>query len=123
MVKAKWGIKRSCLGCGAHFYDLKRSPIVCPKCGVEFDPVVSNKPTRTRSAPEVEKAPVVEKPPAVETGTDDAKSEEDDSDAVAAVENDGDDEAVIEDVSELGEDKDDMFEVMDNVKEEKDDTA
>ncbi len=32
MAKPEWGTKRKCQGCGAHFYDLKRDPIVCPKC-------------------------------------------------------------------------------------------
>lgn len=32
MIKPSWGLKRLCQGCGAHFYDLKRRPIVCPKC-------------------------------------------------------------------------------------------
>ena len=38
MDKELWGIKRICLGCGARFYDLNKSPIICPSCGEEFDP-------------------------------------------------------------------------------------
>jgi hypothetical protein len=30
------GIRRRCLSCAAAFYDLGRTPILCPKCGVEF---------------------------------------------------------------------------------------
>lgn len=37
MVKASWGIKRTCQSCGARFYDLNKSPIKCPKCGREHD--------------------------------------------------------------------------------------
>ena len=37
MVKASWGIKRSCQNCGTRFYDLNKSPIKCPKCGREHD--------------------------------------------------------------------------------------
>ena len=37
MVKASWGIKRTCQNCAARFYDLNKSPIKCPKCGREHD--------------------------------------------------------------------------------------
>ena len=37
MVKADLGKKRACLACGMRFYDFKRSPIICPGCGAEFD--------------------------------------------------------------------------------------
>ena len=43
MPKAEWGVKRTCLGCGARFYDLKRAPVVCPKCGEELDLAVDRK--------------------------------------------------------------------------------
>ncbi len=33
MVKPAWGTKRTCQSCGAHFYDMHKSPIGCPKCG------------------------------------------------------------------------------------------
>lgn len=32
VVKAEWGTKRNCLHCEAHFYDLQRNPIRCPRC-------------------------------------------------------------------------------------------
>jgi len=38
VVKPEWGIKRHCQACGVNFYDLKRSPIVCPKCSEVLDP-------------------------------------------------------------------------------------
>ncbi len=38
MNKEKWGIKRICLSCGTRFYDLNKSPIICPSCGEVFDP-------------------------------------------------------------------------------------
>ncbi len=50
MPKAEWGVKRTCLGCGARFYDLKRTPIICPKCEVEFDIAVAPKPRRAKPA-------------------------------------------------------------------------
>lgn len=36
MARPELGTKRTCLECGAKFYDLMRSPIFCPKCGSEF---------------------------------------------------------------------------------------
>ena len=35
MVKPELGLKRVCVACGAKFYDLTRSPAICPKCGTE----------------------------------------------------------------------------------------
>ena len=39
MAKPEWGRKRTCQVCGKKFYDLNKSPIICP-CpeAVEFDP-------------------------------------------------------------------------------------
>jgi uncharacterized protein (TIGR02300 family) len=36
VVKAELGTKRTCPSCATRFYDLLKSPIVCPKCGVSF---------------------------------------------------------------------------------------
>ncbi len=38
MAKPMWGVKRICLACNTKYYDLKKSPIICPSCGTEFDP-------------------------------------------------------------------------------------
>ncbi|MDR2723826.1 MAG: FYDLN acid domain-containing protein [Holosporaceae bacterium] len=38
MDRDNWGIKRTCLNCGARFYDFSKSPIICPACGTIFDP-------------------------------------------------------------------------------------
>jgi uncharacterized protein (TIGR02300 family) len=35
MVKPELGQKRTCVSCGARFYDLLRQPATCPKCGTE----------------------------------------------------------------------------------------
>jgi uncharacterized protein (TIGR02300 family) len=35
MAKPELGLKRVCVACGAKFYDLMKSPAVCPKCGTE----------------------------------------------------------------------------------------
>ena len=45
MAKSEWGRKRTCQVSGKKFYDLNKSPIICPSCGTEFDP---NDHLRTR---------------------------------------------------------------------------
>ena len=35
MVKPELGNKRVCVSCGTKFYDLGRTPAVCPKCDTE----------------------------------------------------------------------------------------
>ena len=46
MAKPELGTKRLCGNCGAKFYDLAKSPIVCPKCSTVF---VAPSPTRART--------------------------------------------------------------------------
>ena len=38
MAKPEWGKKRSCSACNTKYYDFNKSPIICPSCGIEFDP-------------------------------------------------------------------------------------
>ncbi len=38
MAKPELGTKRLCPSCGAKYYDLNHSPILCPRCGSPFDP-------------------------------------------------------------------------------------
>ena len=45
MAKQNWGVKHTCLGCGAKFYDMGQSPISCPACG---EPLKLSAPGRTR---------------------------------------------------------------------------
>jgi uncharacterized protein (TIGR02300 family) len=51
MAKVELGLKRTCLSCGMRFYDFKRSPIICPGCGTEFDPENLLKGRNSRAAP------------------------------------------------------------------------
>lgn len=50
MANPKWGLKRLCQGCGVHFYDLNRTPIVCPKCSEVFDPELILKIKKSKSS-------------------------------------------------------------------------
>jgi uncharacterized protein (TIGR02300 family) len=46
MAKPELGTKRVCVSCGTRFYDLTKSPAVCPKCGTE-QPIEQPRPRRT----------------------------------------------------------------------------
>jgi len=44
VAKPELGTKRLCAGCGAKFYDLSKTPIVCPKCQTVYEiPVVTSR--------------------------------------------------------------------------------
>jgi uncharacterized protein (TIGR02300 family) len=101
VAKAEWGTKRVCSECGAHYYDMRKTPPTCPKCGTVFQ-AVSAKAKRKASPPE-------EKPKPVRKKAEDLELE----DKVLGTEADDDEEEdVIEDASELGEDEDDVSEVI-----------
>jgi uncharacterized protein (TIGR02300 family) len=46
MAKPELGTKRVCVSCSTRFYDLTKSPAVCPKCGTE-QPIEQPRPRRT----------------------------------------------------------------------------
>jgi uncharacterized protein (TIGR02300 family) len=123
LAKPEWGTKRICPSCGTRYYDLLRDPVVCPKCSTPFDPEAFLKARRARPAAPVEK----ELEPVAAGGVDadleredaePAEEEEEDDGGVPLEEAEEEDEELIEDASELGEDEDDMAEVIDNVEEE-----
>jgi uncharacterized protein (TIGR02300 family) len=63
VAKPDLGTKRLCAGCGAKFYDLNRTPIVCPKCETVFTPVVAApraRPDAKAAAAAAAPAPVAE---------------------------------------------------------------
>ena len=78
------GVKRNCQACGAAFYDLLNDPIICPKCGSEYDAEAILKSRKTRLPPAEE---------AVEIESEDAGVTEEDD--IAGVELDDDDDDVI----------------------------
>ncbi len=120
VAKPEWGTKRNCQACGAKFYDLRRSPIVCPACGVEFDPeaLLRSRRSRAPGAKEEEakklaakKAVAEEKVPDKDEEAFDADLEDEElNDSEDLPDEDGD-EALIEDASELGEDEEDISDV------------
>ena len=113
MSKPKWGEKRECPECGARFYDLKRTPIVCPKCDTKL-PVVVEKapPPDDKPPPNASPSPVV--------GADGPKEGEggDNADNLAGIETDDadDDEDDAEDLianSVVLDEDDDISDVLD----------
>ncbi len=121
MLKSEWGVKRTCLGCGARFYDLKRTPIVCPKCGDELDIAVQQKPKRVRPAAPRKTAAIVAAKKTDDLiddadGADDADDVEVDADSTsddAVLEADDDDSDVI--VAKGGGDDDESESIEENV--------
>lgn len=95
MAKPELGTKRVCVACGARFYDLTKTPAVCPKCGTE-QPIEQPRPRRTGGNVVEDKRP---KKPAPAPGIEDVDVE------VEGVE-DVEEEDVLEDAADLEDDAD-----------------
>ncbi len=107
MAKPEWGTKRVCGSCGSRFYDLHREPVVCPKCAAErpADAAVKGK-RRVEAAPQPKPQPASAAADASASGEDEKIAELEDKDQATKK------DEFIEDASELGEDEDDMAEVL-----------
>jgi uncharacterized protein (TIGR02300 family) len=106
VAKPEWGTKRICQSCSAPFYDLRRHPIVCPKCEAVFDPEAILKSRKLKGA----------EPPA-EPKKKEVKDPEEilDTESEDEVPAAGDDDTVLEDASDLGgEDVIEVVETDDN---------
>ena len=80
MAKPELGIKRLCASCGAKFYDLSKSPIVCPKCSTVYEVTLPRARSDGRGAAA---AAVVPEPAAAEVET--VSLEEADAEATGQV--------------------------------------
>jgi uncharacterized protein (TIGR02300 family) len=70
MSKPAKGTKRVCPSCGARFYDLNRTPIVCPACQTVYQvPTPTRRGERTPPPEPIKEVPVVKKPPVPEPET------------------------------------------------------
>ena len=120
MAKLEWGTKRICPSCGTRYYDLLREPVICPKCSTPYDPEAFLKSRRARPIPPVEKElePVAAAELDTELETEEADVVEEEEEAATLEEAEEEDEELLEDASELGEDEDDITEVIENVEEE-----
>ncbi len=112
LPKASLGIKRICPNCHLPFYDLHKSPAHCPNCAHAFDPAEvlrgrrgrGNEPVAKAEEVKLAKAPAEAEVPEV-------------GDVPEAEESEEADEELLEDASDLGEDEDDVAEVIENVDE------
>lgn len=121
MAKPEWGTKRVCQSCGTRFYDLMRTPCVCPKCQSVVETEMVFKPRRQSSAEAraAKLAPVAAAlSPDIVVGEGDELEVVEGEDVEAVGEPDEEDDALIEDVADLGEDDDDMAEVMEHLDED-----
>lgn len=134
LARPELGEKRHCLSCETKFYDLKKEPPVCPKCGTVFEMQVPEKPVvvvKTES-----------KAKEAETKTDD-KADNGDPDTISLEEADEDSgdtvdgEDIPDDIPdadddeesesndsfvENDEDEDDMSDLVKVTKDDKEDT-
>jgi uncharacterized protein (TIGR02300 family) len=97
MVKPEWGAKRTCQNCATRFYDLQKSPIVCPKCGAPYEMHLSHRGRRSRLVADDSKAVVLD-----ELVLADGLDLPDEIDSESVVDD------LIEDTEELGESLDNM---------------
>ena len=119
MAKPEWGTKRQCSSCGSRFYDLSKTPIVCPKCGAAYEGEVTFKSRRSSSSAESKVSQPVKAETVIDLDDDTliVLDEDDEIDGASDVAEE-EDESLIEDASDLGEDDDDMAEVMEHLDEE-----
>jgi len=103
LAKPEWGAKRLCQSCATKFYDFGRLPIVCPKCGSEFDPESVLK-SRRRAPAKVAKAVKVTPVPVKQE--EDLEVKDTDEEDIDLEDDAEDDDSVIEDTSDLGDDED-----------------
>ncbi len=115
MKNPAWGTKRTCQGCAAKYYDLGHTPIVCPKCGVVYDPAsgirlrsdASYKAQggRAKSVFGGKATPLGFAEAEVATTTESLGGRRGEPET-------DDDEDAVEDVAELGDDADDLAEIV-----------
>ena len=132
--KDKWGTKRQCYECDSKFYDMNKALPICPNCESVYEPktakVIAAKAVAAAAASARAPAPkVIATLPPDDDAAVDAKAAPKDAtdldgeDVLDATTDDDDDEVagadLIEDASELGEDEDDMAEVLDGAPDKK----
>ncbi len=108
MPKPELGLKRVCVSCGARFYDLAKTPAVCPKCGTEQP---AEQP-RVKRGGNVAERRLPKKAVVVEEAEGDAEAELPDEEA---------EEGVLEGADDLDDDADALGEDLE-VEPESDDT-
>jgi uncharacterized protein (TIGR02300 family) len=111
-MRPEWGTKRICPSCTARFYDMRKSPIHCPKCGTFIDPDAATKSKRGRPAmSEADKLKAKAAKKAI-IDVEDIPAIEPDADEEIVIDEEVVEEEVIEDAGELGEEAE-AIEVID----------
>jgi uncharacterized protein (TIGR02300 family) len=87
------GTKRTCQNgdCGARFYDLNRSPVLCPICGSKY--AIAHSPTAAAAIAQEERAQRKMKKPEFEPVKAEAEGEAEVEEALVDVETDDADDA------------------------------
>ena len=100
MAKAKLGTKRTCTSCGLRYYDLNKTPIICPSCKAEFDPESLLKTRKSRHSTKASNVEVGKTIGVVETDLDqktDETSSWDDEDITNELDYGDDDDGEVDD--------------------------
>lgn len=103
MAKPELGLKRTCVSCGAKFYDMGKQPAVCPKCGTE-QPAEQPRPRRSANIvpdEKLKKRAVA----ATEADGEDVELEDVEADAVEDADELEDEDEVIADEIEVETDR------------------
>lgn len=95
------GLKRICMNCGARFYDLDKSPIICPSCDTEFTGEIKVKSRRGRPPAEDKPVKAAAKPAVAEEADDEIEDIDADDDIVSL------DDADEDNADDLDDDEDD----------------
>jgi len=112
VAKPEWGTKRLCQACGSKFYDLGKTPIICPECETEFKEVVTARPAAPKPEPKPAKPPKHDRRRRTSDGDDDVDDDDVDDDDMD--DDDIDDDDV--DLDDDDDDDDDIGEVIDTGK-------
>ena len=110
---ANRGLKRLCTSCGIKFYDMGKTPIICPACGAEFtgEVLVTSRRSRSTIAPDTVKREDIEAKNKEALEGDDETISLDDLDE--GQNDDLDDDLNIDDIDDGGDDNDDDLSDLD----------
>ena len=101
MAKLDLGEKYICQSCSTRFYDLNKRPIICPKCGAEYQPQVKKGHGLAKKARASEQDKAI--------NTESAENDILDVDDFEEIDPDVDqDEELMEDTSDLGDNDHEM---------------
>lgn len=90
MAKPEWGAKHRCSSCGKPFYDMKRTPLICPSCGAKH--VVEKLLKSRKMSSAASKAPVAVVKKDLEDDVDETETNSNPTEDNISVDDDGDDD-------------------------------